>query len=84
MAVPRAYAFDREAVASQVTAFVEGRLEVMLRDRFPGKKIEVINTATTAINSHVIKHIAREIARCSPDACIVYTGNNEVIGPYDT
>jgi hypothetical protein len=38
-------------------------LEVLLRQRFPGKKFEVINLGITAINSHVILPIARECAR---------------------
>ncbi|HZL77487.1 MAG TPA: tetratricopeptide repeat protein [Candidatus Limnocylindrales bacterium] len=57
-------------------------LEVLLRQRFPGKKIEVINLGITAINSHVILPIARECARHDGDFWIVYMGNNEMIGPY--
>jgi tetratricopeptide (TPR) repeat protein len=57
-------------------------LEVMLQERYPGKRFEVINTGTTAINSHVILPIARECAGHEPDLFVVYMGNNEVIGPY--
>lgn len=57
-------------------------LEVMLRDRFPGKKIEIYNTAATAINSNVILPIARDCLELKPDLFIIYSGNNEVIGPY--
>jgi tetratricopeptide (TPR) repeat protein len=57
-------------------------MEVLLRERFPGKKIEVINLGITAINSHVILPIARECARHEGDFWIVYMGNNEMVGPY--
>jgi tetratricopeptide (TPR) repeat protein len=57
-------------------------LEVMLRQRFPGIKFEVINTGIVAINSHVIRSIARQITIYQPDLLIVYAGNNEVVGPY--
>ena len=57
-------------------------LEVLLRQQFPGKKIEVINLGITAINSHVILPIARECARHECDFWIIYMGNNEMVGPY--
>jgi len=57
-------------------------LEKMLRQRYPGQAIEVINGAITAINSHVIREIARELPTLQPDVVILYVGNNEVIGPY--
>jgi tetratricopeptide (TPR) repeat protein len=57
-------------------------LEVMLQARFPGKQIEVINTAATAINSNVILPIAEDCAALEPDVFVVYSGNNEVVGPY--
>jgi tetratricopeptide (TPR) repeat protein len=57
-------------------------LEVMLRDRYPDRHFEVINTGITAINSHVIVSIAKDMARYKPDLFIVYAGNNEVVGPF--
>src|SRR5205814_6584741 len=57
-------------------------LEVMLRERYPDTRFEVINTAVTAINSHVILPIARECAAYQPDLYIAYVGNNEVVGPF--
>jgi len=54
----------------------------MLRERYPGVRFEVVNTAMTAINSHVVRAIARECAAYEPDLFIVYMGNNEVTGPY--
>jgi tetratricopeptide (TPR) repeat protein len=57
-------------------------LEVLLRERFPRAKFEVINTSMTAINSHVILPIARECAGHAGDLWIVYMGNNEMVGPF--
>jgi tetratricopeptide (TPR) repeat protein len=57
-------------------------LEVMLNERFPATRFEVVCTAITAINSHVIRDIADAVARIDSDLWIVYMGNNEVIGPY--
>lgn len=57
-------------------------LEVMLRERFPGIKFEVVNTGMVAINSHVSVIIARELADYHPDLYLVYAGSNEVVGPY--
>ncbi len=57
-------------------------LEVLLREAMPGKQVEVINVALTAINSHVIRDIARNCADKQADYWIVYMGNNEVVGPF--
>ncbi len=57
-------------------------LEVMLRERYPSMKFEVVNTGSVAINSHVVLPIARELAEQHPDLFIIYSGNNEVVGPY--
>ncbi len=64
-------------------AFSFGRmLAVMLEERCPGVRFEVINTAMTAINSHVVLPIARDCTDHQPDLFVVYMGNNEVVGPY--
>ena len=57
-------------------------LQAMLQMRFPGAKLEVINVAMVAINSHVVLPIARACAEHDPDLFVVYMGNNEVVGPY--
>jgi len=57
-------------------------LEVLLAERFPQAKFEIINTSMTAINSHVILPIAQECARHEGDVWIVYMGNNEMVGPF--
>jgi tetratricopeptide (TPR) repeat protein len=57
-------------------------LESLLDGRFPDKHFEVINTAMTAIDSHVILPIARDCAAHNGDFWVIYMGNNEVVGPY--
>lgn len=57
-------------------------LESMLEARLPGRKVEVINAAVTAINSHVIREIARDCTRLNADVWVIYMGNNEVTGPF--
>jgi tetratricopeptide (TPR) repeat protein len=57
-------------------------LEALLDGRYPDKHFEVVNTAMTAINSHVILPIARDCARQKGDFWVIYMGNNEVVGPY--
>jgi tetratricopeptide (TPR) repeat protein len=58
------------------------QLERLLQTRHPDQKIEVINAAMTAINSHVIRQIARDCESRQGDFWLVYAGNNEVIGPF--
>jgi tetratricopeptide (TPR) repeat protein len=57
-------------------------LEVMLRERFPSMKFEVVNTGSVAVNSHVLLPIVKGLAKQRPDLFIIYSGNNEVVGPY--
>jgi tetratricopeptide (TPR) repeat protein len=57
-------------------------LEVMLRQRVPRTNFDVVNTGMVAINSHVSRIMARELARYQPDLYLVYAGSNEVVGPY--
>lgn len=57
-------------------------LEVMLRERYPGKRFEVVNAALTAVNSHVVLPVARDCARRDADLFVIYAGNNEVVGPF--
>ena len=57
-------------------------LEVLLAERYPQAKFEIINTSMTAINSHVILPIAQECARHEGDLWIIYMGNNEMVGPF--
>jgi tetratricopeptide (TPR) repeat protein len=58
------------------------QLERLLQARHPDQKVEVVNVGMTAINSHVIRQIARDCKPLQGDFWLVYAGNNEVIGPY--
>jgi tetratricopeptide (TPR) repeat protein len=74
---------ESAAMGDPQPAFGASRyLEMQLRQKFPGKKIEMINLGITAINSHVILPIARECARHDGDYWIIYMGNNEMVGPF--
>lgn len=74
---------ESAAMGDPEPAFGPGRyMEVLLRDKFPNTKFEVVNVAFTAINSHVILPIARECAKQDGDLWIVYMGNNEMVGPF--
>lgn len=57
-------------------------LEKLLNEQAVASRYEVINAAMTAINSHVIVDIARDVLAAKPDIAVIYMGNNEVIGPY--
>lgn len=57
-------------------------LEVLLQERWPAARFEVVNAAMTAINSHVVLPIARDCAQADGDFWVVYMGNNEVVGPF--
>jgi tetratricopeptide (TPR) repeat protein len=58
------------------------QLQCLLQARHSEQRIEVINAAMTAINSHVIRQIARDCKPYEGDFWLVYAGNNEVIGPF--
>jgi tetratricopeptide (TPR) repeat protein len=95
---PQAYAIPAEKPPGTFRIFVLGEsaamgdpdpayafsryLDVMLRERFPSMKFEVVNTGSVAINSHVLLPIAKGLAEQRPDVFIIYSGNNEVVGPY--
>ena len=95
---PRLYAIPATKAPNTIRIFVLGEsaamgdpdsaygfsryLEVMLRQRYPSLKFEVVNTGSVAINSHVVLRIAQELAEQKPDIFIIYSGNNEVVGPY--
>lgn len=55
-------------------------LQERLQDCYPDKKIEVINTAMTAINSYTFYDKINEILAEKPDAILIYGGQNEFYG----
>ncbi|MEY2466035.1 MAG: hypothetical protein QOD03_556, partial [Verrucomicrobiota bacterium] len=82
--VRRIFIFGESAAMGdpQPSYGVSRYLEVLLRERFPNEKFEVVNLGITAVNSHVILPIARECARQPGDIWIIYMGNNEMVGPF--
>lgn len=95
---PQAYAIPVEKRGGTYRIFVLGEsaamgdpdpayafsryLEVMLREKYPSMRFEVVNTGSVAINSHVLLPIAEGLVKERPDLFIIYSGNNEVVGPY--
>jgi tetratricopeptide (TPR) repeat protein len=61
---------------------VDRFLAAQLRAALPSRKIEVINTAMTSVNSHVVYEVAKSIPDGSADFAVILMGNNEVVGPY--
>lgn len=57
-------------------------LATRLKVALPNKQIEVINTAMTAVNSHVIYEVAKAIPESRGQFAVILLGNNEVVGPY--
>jgi tetratricopeptide (TPR) repeat protein len=55
-------------------------LDVILRERYPSNRFEVLNVAMRGIDSHIIRRIASECAELAPDLFVLYMGNNDVIG----
>jgi lysophospholipase L1-like esterase len=51
-----------------------------LADAFPERRVEVVNTAMTAITSYALLDFMDEILKQAPDALIVYAGHNEFYG----
>ena len=74
---------ESAAMGDPEPAFGFGRiLEVLLKASHPARHFEVVNVGITAINSHVIRQLARDCAPRQGDLWIVYMGNNEVVGPF--
>ena len=96
--LPLSFAFPAKKPADAYRIFVIGEsaaqgdpepsysfsryLEVMLRERFPKMHFEVVNAGITAVNSHVLLPLVRDLAHYEPDLFVIYTGNNEVVGPF--
>jgi tetratricopeptide (TPR) repeat protein len=57
-------------------------LQAMLELSCPSNRFEVLNVAMTAINSHVVREIAKDCAPLEGDVWVIYMGNNEVVGPF--
>ena len=57
-------------------------LHKQLEDAYPDKKIEVVNTAITAINSFTLLDYSKQILKYEPDAILIYAGHNEFYGAF--
>ena len=57
-------------------------LEILLQERYPDRRVQVLNAAMVAISSHAIVPIARDCAKRESDLWVLYLGNNEAIGPF--
>jgi tetratricopeptide (TPR) repeat protein len=57
-------------------------LSERLRDAYPDKKFEIINTAITAVNSFTLADFMPQILEQKPDAIIFYAGHNEFYGAF--
>jgi tetratricopeptide (TPR) repeat protein len=84
MGVYRVFVFGESAAVGVPDASygVSRFLDILLEQRYPNTDFEVICVAVTAINSHAILPIAREVARLDGDLWVIYMGNNEMVGPF--
>jgi tetratricopeptide (TPR) repeat protein len=55
-------------------------LQERLQDSYPDKKVEVINTALTAINSFTLLDFTGDMLDEDADALLIYAGHNEFYG----
>ena len=55
-------------------------LEQRLRRENPGRRIEVISTAMSAVNTYALWEFTDEIIDLQPDAVLIYAGHNEFLG----
>ncbi|MGL1958059.1 MAG: hypothetical protein OCD00_12170 [Colwellia sp.] len=61
-------------------ASIAGMLDYRLKQTFPERSVEVINTALAAVNSYTILDFTDEIIAQQPDAVLIYAGHNEYLG----
>ncbi len=57
-----------------------GMLQQRLQRTFPERKVEVITTAVSAVNSYTLLDFTDEIIEREPDAVLIYAGHNEYLG----
>ncbi len=61
-------------------ASIAGMLDYRLKQAYPNREVEVINTALSAVNSYTLLDFADEIIEQNPDAVLIYAGHNEYLG----
>lgn len=59
---------------------IAGMLDYRLKQTFPEREVEVINTALSAVNSYTVLDFVDEIIEQKPDAVLIYAGHNEYLG----
>jgi tetratricopeptide (TPR) repeat protein len=69
------FPYEKNLMASRI-------LYTMLKDAYPNKHVEVVNTAITAINSITLNDYMKEIVNYEPDAILFYAGHNEYYGAF--
>ena len=57
-----------------------GMLQQRLQRTFPQRKIEVVTTAMSAVNTYTLLDFSSEILEQQPDAVVIYVGHNEYVG----
>lgn len=57
-----------------------GMLQQRLQRTFPRRKIEVVTTAMSAVNTYTLLDFSGEILEQEPDAVVIYVGHNEYVG----
>ena len=61
-------------------ASIASMLENRLRQSWPDKPVEVVNTALSAVNSYTLLDVADDIIAQRPDVVLIYAGHNEFVG----
>ncbi len=61
-------------------ASIAGTLDQRLKASMPGRYVEVLNTAMSAVNSYTLLDFVDEIIEQKPDAVLIYAGHNEFLG----
>ena len=57
-----------------------GMLQQRLQRTFPERRIEVVTTAVSAVNSYTLLDFSEEILEQQPDLVVIYAGHNEYLG----
>jgi lysophospholipase L1-like esterase len=57
-----------------------GMLQQRLQRTFPERRVEVVTTAVSAVNSYTLLDFVPEILAQRPDAVVIYAGHNEYLG----
>jgi lysophospholipase L1-like esterase len=57
-----------------------GMLQQRLQRTFPDRRIEVVTTAVSAVNSYTLLDFSEEILSQEPDLVVIYAGHNEYLG----